>query len=255
MANILSNVSISVVSHGQAAMVEQLLSDIESYCRATPIELILTLNLDEPLSFDLNRYSFPIKLICNAASLGFAANHNQAFTYATGPFFCVLNPDIRLNSNPFPTLLEALEDPSVGVVAPLVLGEGGRVEDSARHFPSPLKILCKLFGRCKAGDYLIEDQAVYPDWVGGMFMLFQSATFKKLAGFDQRYFLYYEDVDLCARLRLLGYEVALCSAANVIHYAHRSSHQNFKYFRWHLNSMMRFFFSNAYWRLLCRKWL
>jgi N-acetylglucosaminyl-diphospho-decaprenol L-rhamnosyltransferase len=251
----LPNISISVVSHGQATLVDQLLSDIEFYCSTTSIELILTLNLEESLPFDPDSFYFKINVIRNAVPLGFAANHNQAFEHATGQFFCVLNPDIRLNSNPFPALLEALEDAAVGVAAPLVLGEGGRIEDSARHFPSPLKILCKLVGRCKGSDYLIENETIYPDWVGGMFMLFRSETFKKLDGFDQRYFLYYEDVDLCARLRLLGYEVVLCPAANVIHYAHRSSHQNFRYFRWHLNSMMRFFFSNVYWRLPCRKWL
>lgn len=255
MTTFFPNVSISVVSHGQATLVAQLLSDIESYCSATSIELILTLNLDELLLFESDSFSFPIKLIRNAAPLGFAANHNQAFAHVTGQFFCVLNPDIRLNSNPFPALLEALEDPSIGVVAPLVLGESGKVEDSARHFPSPFKIICKLFGGCKEGDYLIADQTVHPDWVGGMFMLFRSETFKKLGGFDQRYFLYYEDVDLCARLRLLGYEVALCPAAKVIHYAHRSSHQNVRYFRWHLVSMMRFFLSPVYWRVQCRKWL
>lgn len=255
LTSFISKVSISVVSHGQAMLVDQLLSDIESYCSATSIELILTLNLEESLPFDPDSFYFKINVIRNEAPLGFADNHNQAFEHATGQFFCVLNPDIRLNSNPFPALLEALVDEAVGVVAPLVLGEGGRIEDSARHFPSPLKILCKFVGRCKGRDYLIENEMIYPDWVGGMFMLFPRAVFKQLGGFDQRYFLYYEDVDLCARLRLSGHEVVLCPAAKVIHYAHRSSHQNFRYFRWHLNSMLRFFFSNVYWRLLCRKWL
>ena len=255
MTHFIPNISISVVSHGQAVLVEQLLSDIELYCGSTSIELILTLNLNESMPFRIDTFSFKINLICNSKPLGFAANHNQAFAHATGQFFCVLNPDVRLNSNPFPPLLEALADTSIGVVAPLVLGDFGRIEDSARHFPSPLKILCKLFGGCKEGDYLIADKQVYPDWVGGMFMLFHSDKFKKLGGFDQRYFLYYEDVDLCARLMLSGYKVVLCPAAIVIHYAHRSSHQNLKYFRWHLNSMLRFFFTPVYWRVQCRKWL
>lgn len=247
-------ISISVVSHGQATLVDQLLSDIESYCSETSVELILTLNLDECLSFELGSFSFPIRLIYNVAPMGFAANHNQAFEHATGQFFCVLNPDIRLEDNPFPRLLELLEDAAVGVAAPLVLGEGGKVEDSARHFPSPLKILCKLVGRCKGSDYLIGAETIYPDWAGGMFMLFLSSTFKKIGGFDQRYFLYYEDVDLCARLRLLNYEVALCPQAKVIHHAHRSSHRSFRYFRWHLSSMMRFFLTPVFWRVQCRKW-
>jgi GT2 family glycosyltransferase len=60
---------------------------------------------------------------------------------------------------------------------------------------------------------------------------------------------YYEDVDICARLRLLGYEVVVCPQAQVYHHAQRSSHHNFRYFRWHLKGMTRFFFSPVYRRL------
>jgi N-acetylglucosaminyl-diphospho-decaprenol L-rhamnosyltransferase len=103
--------------------------------------------------------------------------------------------------------------------------------------------LCKALGGCKGGDYIVKDEAIFPDWVGGMFMLFRRETFEQSGGFDQRYFLYYEDVDLCARLRLRGYEVAICPGAKVVHHAHRSSHRSFKYMAWHLASMLRFFLS------------
>ena len=122
-----------------------------------------------------------------------------------------------------------------------ILSTSGEIEDSARHFPTHLKIFCKAFGRCKGSDYLVRDNPIFPDWVGGMFILFPRDVFKKLGGFDQRYFLYYEDVDICVRLRLKGCEVAICSDAKVIHLARRSSHHSFKYLKWHIMSMMRFF--------------
>lgn len=247
-------VSISVVSHAQAVLVDYLLHDIESNCRATSIELILTLNLDETLPFAADGFSFPVKVIRNENPKGFSANHNQAFMHATGKYFCVLNPDVRFSSDPLPALLACFVNSSIGVAAPIVVSETGEIEDSARHFPSPLKILCKLFGGCKGGDYVVKTELVFPDWVGGMFMLFPRDIFKRLGGFDQRYFLYYEDVDLCVRLRLLGYKAALCPQAQVIHCAHRSSHRSFRYFRWHMNSMTRFFFSAAYWKVQYRKW-
>ena len=88
-------------------------------------------------------------------------------------------------------------------------------------------------------------------------MLFRREVFEKLRGFDERYFLYYEDVDLCARLNLQGYAVALCPAATVVHHAQRSSHQSIKYLRWHLLSMLRFFvslpFLKIFWRRLIKK--
>ncbi len=243
-------ISISVVSHAQIQLIECLLHDIDQHCRASSIELILTLNLDEILPFASDSFVFPIKVIRNPIPMGFAANHNQAFTYAVGRFFCVMNPDIRLNGDPFKALLACLQSSAIGVAAPLVLSTSGEIEDSARHFPMPLKIFCKAFGRCKGSDYLVKNNPIFPDWVGGMFMLFPRDVFKKLGGFDQRYFLYYEDVDLCARLRLKGYEVAVCPDAKVIHLPRRSSHHSFKYLKWHLMSMMRFFCSFLFLKIL-----
>lgn len=249
------DLSISIVSHRQIQLVQSLLDDLQKYCSCISFEVILTVNVEETLSFDKSDFGFFIRIIRNATQKGFAANHNQAFTHATGQYFCVMNPDIRLNNDPFQALLSCLQDSSIGVAAPVVVGESGEMEDSARRFPTPLKILCKAIGGCKDSDYAVTDELVYPDWAGGMFLLFPRGIFEKLGGFDQRYFLYYEDVDICARLRLLGYEVALCPAAKVIHHAHRSSHRNLKYLRWHLTSMTRFFFSSVYWRVQCRKWL
>lgn len=247
-----NGISISVVSHLQLGMVAELLGDLQRHCTGSRFDVILTLNLDEPLPFVLDSFSYPITVLRNPAPMGFSANHNQAFPHASGRYFCVMNPDIRISSNPFDALRKVLDNSSVGVVAPLVLGANGGIEDSARRFPSPLRIAGKLLGRRGGPDYAIQDQPIRPDWVGGMCMLFTRARFELLGGFDQRYFLYYEDVDICGRLRLLGYEVVLSPQATVIHHAQRSSHRNLRYLRWHLVSMMRFFLSPVYWRLRLR---
>jgi len=245
-------ISISIVSHAQIHLVEELLHDIAQHCHNSSIEVILTLNTDEVLLFSSNSFLFPVNLIRNSKPKGFSANHNQAFNYAVGDYFCVMNPDIRLNQDPFPVLLDCLQaDSSVGVVAPLVINRSGLIEDSARRFPTPLKILRKAFGRCKGSDYSIKDKPVFPDWVGGMFMLFPREKFKQLRGFDERFFLYYEDVDLCARLRLQAYNVVMCPDAKVIHNAQWSSHHNVTYLFWHLASMIRFFCSTVFMRIFC----
>ena len=241
-------IAISIVSHLQGDLVADILADIERHCASEALEVILTINLPEKLPFAVNDFQFPIKVICNTVPMGFAANHNQAFWQTAAPYFCVMNPDIRVHENPFPALLDCLQDSSVGLVAPVVVGMHGTVEDSARRFPSPLKIICKAFGGCREGDYRIGNENIFPDWVGGMFMLFRREVFERAKGFDQRYFLYYEDVDLCSRLRHLGYEIVLCPGSRVIHLAQRSSHRNLKYLRWHITSMLRFFLSPSYLR-------
>lgn len=246
-------ISISVVSHGQGDLVGRVLADLAGFVDATRFEVILTKNIPERLPFSVEDLPYPVKIVENVSPKGFGANHNAAFRLAAGRGFCVMNPDIRLNDNPFPALLGCLDNPDIAVAAPLVLGIGGGVEDSARRFPSPAKILCKAMGGCKGSDYSITDSPIHPDWVGGMFMLFPASVFEKTGGFDEHYFLYYEDVDLCARLRLQGHEVILCPSAQVVHHARRSSHRNPRYLRWHFGSMARFFLSPVYWRVLYRK--
>jgi len=245
--------SISVVSHRQMALITGLMEDIHENCSNLNVELILTLNLDEEPVLREQDYFFPITVIKNNAPKGFGANHNQAFRKARGQFFCVINPDIRFGSDPFFALLTQLRDPSIGVIAPLVLGITGQLEDSVRRFPTPAIILSKILGRVSESDYSMVTCDTEPDWVGGMFMLFPRQVFEKLQGFDERYFLYYEDVDLCGRLHLAGYKVGVCPQAKVVHHAQRSSHRSLKYLRWHLTSMLRFFLSPLYRQLKKQK--
>lgn len=243
------DISISVVSHAQIGLVVDLLNGLESHCQGHRIELILTLNLEEPQTIGASGCSFPVRVVRNTVAKGFAANHNQAFALARGNYFCVINPDIRLNSDPFEKLLACLGNSLIGVVGPAVQAENGELEVTARRFPSPLKLLLKLSGIGWEQDYQMEAKHVYPDWIGGMFMLFPREVFTQIKGFDERYFLYYEDVDICARLKLLGYKTMFCPAANVTHDARRQSHRELHYLRWHLRSIMRFFLSATYWKL------
>lgn len=74
-----------------------------------------------------------------------------------------------------------------------------------------------------------------------MFMLFRSQDFERLGGFDERYFLYYEDVDICVRAGQQGMRVVACPKVSVVHDARRDSRRSFKHLRWHLASMVRFF--------------
>jgi N-acetylglucosaminyl-diphospho-decaprenol L-rhamnosyltransferase len=245
----LRNISISIVSHTQIALVKPLLLDLNRYCETSSVEVILTLNIPESLPFNLDDFSYPIVLLVNSVPKGFGANHNTAFAHARGRYFCVLNPDIRISSNPFDELLANFTDHSIGVAAPLVMDGEGQVEDSARNFPTPLTILCKALGYCNGNDYVIGEEPFYPDWVGGMCMLFSRASFQRLGGFDERFFLYYEDVDICARSWLLGLKVMVNPQSKITHYAQRTSRYRLKYLGWHLKSMIRFFFSSICWRV------
>jgi GT2 family glycosyltransferase len=235
-------VSISIVSHRHGALVHDLLHDIERCC--TEVEVLLTVNVEEAFSFDSTSFAFPLRIIRNVKAKGFGANHNAAFAGAEGRYFCVLNPDIRLNTNPFPFLIGALADEKVGVAAPRIANPSGETEDSARRFPTLWVIARKALTGAQHHDYEVTNALLRPEWVAGMFMLFRSEVFRRLGGFDERYFLYYEDVDLCLRLRRLGYDVLLEPGAEALHDARRASRSSPRHLLWHARSLARFLITN-----------
>lgn len=134
----------------------------------------------------------------------------------------------------------AFSDDSVAVVGPMVRSPAGSLEDSARRFPTVVSLVSKLFMPPSGPDYAIDQGPVEVDWLAGMFMLFRSEAFRSLGGFDEAYFLYYEDVDICHRLRSIGKAVVFEPRAEVIHDARRESHLNPRLAIYHLASAARF---------------
>ena len=242
-----AKITVSIVSHGDRLLLEKVLVDLS---RMSEVEsVVLTLNIPEPDPKIPAELLGRVIIIRNPVPKGFSANHNAAFRYCHTPYFCVMNPDVRLNDNPFSALVNAMKISKKAMAAPLVMNSHNEREDSIRFFPTPWGLLHKAITGNK-GTYKIQinDEAFYPHWVAGMFMLFDSSVFDELEGFDDSYFLYYEDVDICVRLWKKGFGVVVCPKVSVIHDAQRTSHKSLKYLRWHFVSMVRFFIKHL-WRL------
>jgi GT2 family glycosyltransferase len=237
-------ISVSIVSHRHGAMATRLASDLVKHC-AGKAEILLTENVPEEGAVDWGHAGVPVRVLRNEVPRGFGANHNAAFRHARGDLFCVLNPDVRLLSDPFPVLARELSSPGVGLAAPLIVGSDGAIQDSARRFPTPVSLLRKSFSPRRGPDYATA-APFSPDWVAGMFMLFRREVYQDIGGFDERYLLYYEDVDLCARLRLKGYDIRVNPQARAVHDGQRESHGNPAYLARHLSSVLRYFLSRPY---------
>lgn len=237
-------VSVSIVSHGHGAHVRNLVGDLSSV-RKTALEILLTANAGEYA--ELARLTSPhaLRIVENSRSKGFAENHNAAFRIARGRHFCVLNPDIRIAADPFGPLLADLADARTGVVAPLVVDARGSVQQSARRVMSPTVLALRALGLRRTALNPVR-RVLHPDWVAGMFMLFRREVYERVGGFDERYFLYCEDMEICCRLWLAGFKVILSGSVSAIHEGQYASQHRPAYFLRHLQSLARFWRSETY---------
>lgn len=234
-----SNLTFSIVSHGQINLIKNLLDDLE-VIYANNFDVVLTINIPER-KFIPDAYSFPISVIENDVPKGFGENHNCAFKKSNSNWFVVLNPDIRIKELNFDKLLAPFSDGAVAAVAPLIKSPSGTIEDSARFFPTLKILIVRFLLGARNIDYVFSDDPIIVDWVAGMFIVFRKSSFSAVNGFDcKRYFMYLEDADICYRFKSLGLNVVFNPCVSVIHYAQRASKKNIKHLRWHINSAFRF---------------
>jgi N-acetylglucosaminyl-diphospho-decaprenol L-rhamnosyltransferase len=241
---------ISIVSHRQGKLVQELLSDLESIQSENVYLVILTLNTpEEPVPEIWGKPTrWGKKLVRNISQQGFGANHNAAFRYAlqesanrsAGFLWAVVNPDIRITDTTlFDTLSEAFDDKTF-LVAPAVI-EKGEIAASARSLYTPFEAIRGYLG-------YERKLASTPDWIAGMFLVFTSRAYSELKGFDERYFLYCEDVDICLRIQNGSGKILYVPSAHVNHEARRMSHKSRSALRMHLVSAIKLWTSKAFWQ-------
>lgn len=159
---------------------------------------------------------FPIELLPQRANIGFGAGCNIGWRHGRAPNVLFLNPDAVIDNASVRALVDVLErDESVGIVAPKFLYPDGRLALYLRRFPSLSStfgrafFLHKLFPRASRLEEVVGDERVYEkagrhDWVPGACMLVRRTVLERLEGFDERYFMYCEDKDLCKRAAEIG---------------------------------------------------
>ncbi len=239
-------ISVSIVSHGQTALVKRLLQSIEQFEDLERIELIITENIaDENIHYQLGSFANALVLE-NTKPQGFAVNHNQAFKHAGGEYFCVMNPDVVFVERLFSKLIDHVQSGNGDIVAPLVVNSAFEVQDSFRQIPTPIDIIMRRFLSTKSIVLLEESNFIRPGWIAGIILFMHAANFRKLNGFDEKYYLYFEDVDFSSRARLAGLKLLVDPNSKILHDARRQSRINLQYIFHHLRSAMQFFTSPVY---------
>lgn len=236
-------ITVSVVSHGHDAWLLPLLHDLALGASEWVSRVVVTHNLPaNPLA--AHGLPFEVLEIHNPRPLGFGANHNQAFAHVSSPFFCVLNPDMRLTEAAlWPQLLAAASLPGAGAVTATLLNADGSVQDNQRALVTPWSLFRRrVLRRPERG----------VDWYSAALLLIPSSAYRALGGFDERYHMYCEDVDLCLRLQSAGLSLARVPAT-AQHHAQRDSLRRWRAMAWHVHSLLRLWCSVAFWRYLLRR--
>jgi len=202
------------------------------------IEIIVADNASADGSREMVAAEFPqVRLVVHSQNLGFCAGNNRAVPDNPGRYVLFLNADTRVTHCALDTLIRfADEHPDAGIVGPRLLNLDGSLQYSCRRFPNlgvgffRNTLLGRLFPRNRfTQDYLMADwDHSTPrdvDWVSGAALLIRREVLRATGGFDEGFYMYCEDVDLCYRVHELGWRVMYCPAAVIYHAIGRSSDQ------------------------------
>ena len=217
-------VSIAIVSFNSRTHLERCLRSIEATV-APPREVLVVDNASTDGTVEALAPDWPgVRWIANRRNVGFARASNQALAQAGAPFWLMLNPDAELEPGAVESLLRYLEDhPEAAVAGPVVKRPDGRLEPSAGWVPTPGRELVEtlLLFRLGLRGRLLRGEPPGPvavDWVSGCAMLVRADAAREVGLFDERYFLYVEDLDWCWRFRRAGWEVVLVPGPRVLHH-------------------------------------
>jgi len=252
-----ASICFSVVSHGHGPLLHRLLTQMNAQPRLRGARVVVTLNLASE-AFDAALYAaLDLRVVRNPSPQGFGSNHNAAFTLCDADWFGILNPDLALlDEEPFIAMLarageaDAKGPALTGLIAPRVVAANHTPEDSVRANLTPWSLVRRVTGHREPLQVRGDARRGAPFfWVAGMCLLVRTDAYRAVGGFDERFFLYCEDYDLCARLYNAGWAIRLDERASIIHEAQRDSHRTGRHLRMHLSSLAKVWLSGAFWRV------
>jgi len=209
---------------------------------------------------DTSQFKIDLITIQAGSNGGFAVGNNLGIARATGKYIAVLNPDIAIVQGALEKMVQIMEQNlTIGILGPKLINPDGSVQHSCRHFPDwkmPLyrrSFLGQLpWGKVALQHYLMVDfdhnKNITTDWLFGAFLLFRKSLLEKIGFFDERFFMYFEDLDLCRRCWQAGSQVYYLSDVEMVHYHNRLSAEKTgllgiftKAGRIHLSSGLKYF--------------
>jgi hypothetical protein len=230
--------SVVVLSWNTRELTRACLKSLVEQDHGLKLEIIVVDNASRDGSADLVASEFPqVRLLRNGVNEGFARGNNQGFRHATAPFFMPLNSDTEVRPRALRTLVDFLRRfPEYGACAPKLVNPDGSVQRACMRFPTVRVGLLydswieRRFGRSRAvRDYFMEDfdhqgDADVDQPPGACFVI-RRELWQEIGGFDERLWLFFNDVDLCRKIRDRGHKIRYVARVEVMHHGGRSTSQ------------------------------
>lgn len=248
--------SVIILNYNVRYFLEHCLKSVQKALQNIDAEIIVVDNNSPDDSCQMVKNLFPeVILIENKENLGFPKGNNIGVQQANGMYICILNPDTVVAEDTFEKLLEFAQQKSdLGIIGcKLIDGTGNFLPESKRGIPTPWVAFSKTFGLYKLfpsikrfqkyyAQHLDENTTGQVDILVGAFMFLRKETYMQLGGFDERYFMYGEDIDLSYAALKLNLKNYYYASTTVIHYKGESTVKDEKY-RQRFQEGMELFYS------------
>ncbi len=247
-------ISIVIVSWNVKNLLKRCLESIFVYSKNIELEIIVVDNASQDGTADMVKKEFTkVRLIENNKNLGFAKANNQAIRKSRGEYILLLNPDTKFIEDTLSKIIKKMDsNDKIGVLGCRLLNENHTLQRSVRAFPRKRDILIiflklyKIFPQllykyfARNFDYSREREV---DQIMGAFFLVRSEVFEKIGYLDEKYFIWFEEVDFCYRVWHSGWKVVYTPASSIVHYGGQSFNQanTWKKQLWFFHSALRFF--------------
>lgn len=227
-------VAIVVVSYNTRELLLECLASVVESVTDRGVQVVVVDNASADGSYEAVREAYPQAIaIRNSANMGFGAACNQGIKATRSRFVLLLNSDARLTAQAFQALCDCLEqNPRCAAAGCRLIDARGDEITNTRNFLTPLNHACELAGiRLGSGrlqrtrrpklDDALPDCSI--DWIDGACLMLRRAALDEAGAFDERFFMYSEDEDLCFRLRQRGWLICFCGAGTAVHHGGASS--------------------------------
>lgn len=215
----------------------------------TPLSKKLYVVDNSPTDALKNHFKQPeITYFFAGKNLGFGKAHNLVISELTSEFHLILNPDVTFNSQVLPNLIQELrKQETVAMISPKIVYPDGSMQFYCRKYPSFSELIYRRLGlfkrKTQASEYRNLDlsKSFFPESMHGCFMLFKTQDFIKINGFDERYFLYMEDIDMCKKIDVINKKKMYFPNETIKHLHQRGSAKKINLLFHHLLSARKYF--------------